>query len=33
MVDDQAARRLLGRLANRIVKILAQTRKLNPPEK
>jgi hypothetical protein len=33
MVVDQAARRLLDRLANRIVKILAQTRKLNPPEK
>jgi hypothetical protein len=33
MVDDQAARRLLDRLANRILKILKETRKLNPPEK
>jgi hypothetical protein len=32
-VDDKSARRLLDRLANRILKILAQTTKLNPPEK
>jgi site-specific recombinase XerD len=32
-VADHSARRLLNRLANRIVKILAQTRKLNPPQK
>jgi hypothetical protein len=32
-VADHSARRLLRRLANRIVKILAQTRKLNPPKK
>jgi integrase len=32
-VADHSARRLLNRLANRIVKILAETRKLNPPEK
>ena len=29
-VTDPSARRLLDRLANRIVKILSQTRKLNP---
>jgi hypothetical protein len=32
-VDDKSARRLLDRLANRILKILTETRKLNPPEK
>jgi integrase len=32
-VDDKSVRRLLDRLANRILKILAETRKLNPPEK
>jgi len=32
-VPDHAVRRLLDRLANRILKILAQTTKLNPPEK
>ena len=32
-VADHSARRLLNRLANRIVKILAETRKLNPPQK
>ncbi len=32
-VDDKSARRLLERLANRILKILNETRKLNPPEK
>jgi len=32
-VADHSARRLLHCLANRIVKILAQTRKLNPPKK
>lgn len=32
-VTDNSARRLLSRFANRIVKILAQTRKLNPPQK
>ena len=32
-VADHAARRLLDRLANRILKILAETTKLNPPEK
>jgi len=32
-VADNAARRLLDRLANRILKILAETTKLNPPEK
>jgi len=31
-VADNSARRLLGRLANRIIKILAETRKLNPPQ-
>jgi hypothetical protein len=29
-VTDPAARRLLARLANRIVKILTQTKKLKP---
>jgi hypothetical protein len=29
-VTDPSARRLLDRLANRIAKILSQTRKLNP---
>jgi hypothetical protein len=32
-VEDNSARRLLDRLANRIVKILNETRKLSPPEK
>jgi hypothetical protein len=32
-VDDKSAQRLLERLANRILKILNETRKLNPPEK
>ena len=32
-VADHSARHLLNRLANRIVKILAETRKLNPPKK
>jgi len=32
-VPDHAVRRLLDRLANRILKILAETTKLNPPEK
>jgi integrase len=32
-VADYSARRLLNRLANRILKILAETRKLNPPQK
>jgi integrase len=32
-VADNSARRLLDRLSNRIVKILAETRKLNPPQK
>jgi len=32
-VADNPARRLLDRLANRIVKILAETRKLNKPQK
>ena len=32
-VDHKSARRLLERLANRIRKILNETRKLNPPEK
>jgi hypothetical protein len=32
-VADDSARRLLDRLANRIVKILTQTRKLKPPPK
>ena len=32
-VDDKSARRLLDRLANRILKILTETRKLNSPEK
>jgi hypothetical protein len=32
-VADNAVRRLLDRLANRILKILAETTKLNPPEK
>ncbi len=31
-VADNSAHRLLGRLANRIIKILAETRKLNPPQ-
>ena len=31
-LTDQSARRLLDRLANRIVKILTQARKLNPPQ-
>ncbi len=31
-VADNSARRLLGRLANRIIKIIAETRKLNPPQ-
>ncbi len=31
-VSDNFARRLLDRLANRIVKILTETRKLNPPQ-
>jgi len=32
-VADNSARRLLDRLANRILKILTETRKLNPPQK
>jgi integrase len=32
-VTDNSARRLLDRLANRILKILTETRKLNPPQK
>jgi hypothetical protein len=32
-VDDKSVRRLLERLANRILKGLNETRKLNPPEK
>ena len=32
-LDDKSARRLLERLANRILKILNETRKLSPPEK
>jgi integrase len=32
-VADNSARHLLNRLANRIAKILAETRKLNPPKK
>jgi integrase len=32
-VGDPSARRLLNRLANRIFKILGETRKLNPPQK
>jgi integrase len=32
-VANDSARRLLGRLANRIVKILTEIRKLNPPQK
>jgi site-specific recombinase XerD len=32
-IADNSARRLLDRLANRFVKILSETRKLNPPEK
>jgi hypothetical protein len=32
-VADNSARRLLGRLANRILKILTETRKLNPTQK
>jgi len=31
-VSDNAVRRLLDRLANRIVKILTEARKLNPPQ-
>jgi hypothetical protein len=31
-VSDNSARRLLDRLANRIVKILTETRRLNPPK-
>jgi len=31
-LDEGSARRLLDRLANRLVKILAETRKLNPPQ-
>ena len=31
-MDDDSARRLLDRLANRIVKILTEIRKLNPPQ-
>jgi len=30
---DDSARRMLARLANRIVKILTEIRKLDPPQK
>jgi hypothetical protein len=32
-LTDDSARRLLDRLSNRLVKILTETRKLNPPQK
>jgi hypothetical protein len=32
-IADRSQRRLLARLARRLVKILAETRKLNPPQK